>query len=33
MKEFKKAAKDDEPAAPAKEEPKKPDSGGTHGAN
>jgi sec-independent protein translocase protein TatA len=33
MKEFKKAAKDDEPAAPAKEELKKPDSTGTPGAN
>ena len=33
MKEFKKAAKDDEPAPPAKEEPKKPDSTGTHGSN
>jgi len=31
--EFKKAAKEDEPAAPAKEEPKKPDSTGTHGTN
>jgi sec-independent protein translocase protein TatA len=33
IKEFKKAAKEDEPAAPAKEEPKKPDSTGTHGTN
>lgn len=33
MKEFKKAAKDDEPAPPAKEEPKKPDSTPTHGSN
>jgi sec-independent protein translocase protein TatA len=34
MKEFKKAAKDDEPeATPPKEEPKKPDSTGTHGSN
>jgi sec-independent protein translocase protein TatA len=32
IKEFKKAAKDDEPA-PAKPEDKKPDSGGSHGAN
>ncbi len=31
MKEFKKAAKDDDPAVPAKEELKKPDS--THGTN
>ena len=31
MKEFKKASKEDEPAAPAKEELKKPDS--THGTN
>jgi len=30
MKEFKKAAKDDEPVAPAKEELKKPDSQGTN---
>jgi sec-independent protein translocase protein TatA len=33
MKEFKKAAKDDEPVAPAKEELKKPDTTGTPGAN
>jgi sec-independent protein translocase protein TatA len=34
MKEFKKAAKDDEPAAaPAKDEAKKPDASGTHGSN
>ena len=33
MKEFKKASREDEPAAPAKEEPKKPDSTGTHGTN
>ena len=34
IKEFKKAAKDDEPAAPAvKEEAKKPDTAGTHGSN
>ncbi len=34
MKEFKKAAKDDDPPAVApKEEAKKPDSGGTHGSN
>ncbi len=33
IKEFKKAAKDDEPAAPAKADDKKPDAGGTHGAN
>ena len=31
MKEFKKASKDEEPVAPAKEELKKPDS--THGTN
>lgn len=30
MKEFKKASRDDEPAAPAKEELKKPDSHGTN---
>ncbi|HEY5227212.1 MAG TPA: twin-arginine translocase TatA/TatE family subunit [Opitutaceae bacterium] len=30
MKEFKKAAKDDEPVAPAKEELKKPDTQGTN---
>ncbi len=30
IKEFKKASKEDEPAAPAKEEPKKPDSTGTN---
>ena len=33
IKEFKKAAKDDEPAAPAKAEPKKPDAEGSHGTN
>jgi sec-independent protein translocase protein TatA len=33
IKEFKKAAKDDEPAEPAKVEAKKPDAGGTHGTN
>ena len=33
MKEFKKASREDEPAAPSKEEPKKPDSSGTHGTN
>jgi sec-independent protein translocase protein TatA len=33
IKEFKKAAKEDEPAPPAKEEPKKPDTTGTHGTN
>jgi len=34
MKEFKKAARDDEPPpAPAKEEPKKPDAPGAHGSN
>jgi len=33
MKEFKKAAKEDEPVTPAKEELKKPDSTGTHGTN
>jgi sec-independent protein translocase protein TatA len=34
MKEFKKAAKDDEPASPAaKDEAKKPDSTTTHGPN
>jgi sec-independent protein translocase protein TatA len=33
IKEFKKAAKDDEPEAPAKAEAKKPDSGGAPGAN
>jgi sec-independent protein translocase protein TatA len=33
MKEFKKAAKEDEPAAPAKEEPKKTDATGSHGTN
>ena len=33
IKEFKKAAKDDEPVAPAKVEEKKTDVGGTHGAN
>jgi len=32
IKEFKKAAKDDDPT-PAKPEDKKPDSGGSHGAN
>ena len=30
MKEFKKASKEDEPS---KEEPKKPDTGGSHGTN
>ena len=33
VKEFKKASKDEEPAPPAKEEPKKTDTTGTHGAN
>ena len=33
IKEFKKASKEDETAAPAKEEPKKPDTTGTPGAN
>jgi sec-independent protein translocase protein TatA len=33
MKEFKKASKDDDPPAPAKEEPKKVDPAGTHGTN
>ncbi len=33
VKEFKKASKDEEPASPAKDELKKPDSGGTHGTN
>jgi sec-independent protein translocase protein TatA len=33
IKEFKKAAKDDEPVAPAKADEKKPDAGGAHGAN
>ena len=33
IKEFKKAAKEDEPAPQAKEEIKKPDSTGGHGAN
>jgi sec-independent protein translocase protein TatA len=33
MKEFKKAAKDDEPVVPAKDELKKPDPSGTHGTN
>ena len=33
IKEFKKAAKDDEPAQPAKDEAKKPDPTGTHGTN
>ncbi|HXQ79754.1 MAG TPA: twin-arginine translocase TatA/TatE family subunit [Opitutaceae bacterium] len=33
MKEFKKAAKDDDPPAPAKEEPKKPEAPGNHGSN
>jgi sec-independent protein translocase protein TatA len=33
IKEFKKAAKEDEPAAAPKEEAKKPDSSGTHGTN
>ncbi len=34
MKEFKKAARDDEPPpAPAKEEPKKPEAPGAHGSN
>ena len=33
IKEFKKAAKEDEPVPPAKEELKKPDSTGTHGTN
>jgi sec-independent protein translocase protein TatA len=33
IKEFKKAAKDDEPVPPAKVEEKKPDVGGTHGTN
>jgi hypothetical protein len=32
MKEFKKAAKDDDPVVPAKEELKKPDTS-THGTN
>jgi sec-independent protein translocase protein TatA len=33
MKEFKKAAKEDEPLPPAKEELKKPDASGTPGTN
>ena len=33
IKEFKKASKEDEAAAPSKEEPKKPDTTGTHGTN
>jgi sec-independent protein translocase protein TatA len=33
MKEFKKAARDDEPPSPPKEEPKKPDTPDTHGSN
>jgi sec-independent protein translocase protein TatA len=35
MKEFKKASKEEDPPAPAKEEPepKKPDTAGTHGSN
>jgi sec-independent protein translocase protein TatA len=33
MKEFKKAAKDDEAVVPAKDELKKPDASGTHGTN
>jgi sec-independent protein translocase protein TatA len=33
IKEFKKAAKDDEPPSPGKAEPKKPDAEGSHGAN
>ena len=33
VKEFKKASKEEEPAAPAKEELKKPDASGTHGTN
>ena len=33
IKEFKKAAKEDEPAPQAKDEAKKPDSGGSHGTN
>jgi sec-independent protein translocase protein TatA len=33
VKEFKKASKEDEPAAPSKDDAKKPDAGGTHGTN
>ncbi len=33
MREFKKASKEDDIPAPAKEEPKKPDTAGTHGSN
>jgi sec-independent protein translocase protein TatA len=33
MREFKKASKEDDAPAPAKEEPKKPDTAGTHGSN
>jgi sec-independent protein translocase protein TatA len=33
IKEFKKAAKDDEPVVPAKDEVKKPDTAGTPGSN
>jgi sec-independent protein translocase protein TatA len=33
VKEFKKASKEEEPTAPAKEELKKPDTSGTHGTN
>jgi sec-independent protein translocase protein TatA len=33
IKEFKKASKEEEPAAAPKEEIKKPDSAGTHGTN
>jgi sec-independent protein translocase protein TatA len=33
IKEFKKAAKEDEPAPQAKEELKKPDAGSSHGTN
>ena len=33
VKEFKKASKEEDPPAPAKEELKKPDSGSTHGTN
>jgi sec-independent protein translocase protein TatA len=33
MKEFKKASKEEDPPPPVKEEPKKPDTAGTHGSN
>jgi sec-independent protein translocase protein TatA len=33
MREFKKASKEDDTPVPVKEEPKKPDTAGTHGSN